>query len=272
MALIKIFPCYSETTERNIQADIVGQVYNLNIYLHDSKSCVDFYLEIPLIGGMVYLRCGSIYDNPYKVEDYLPRTIERITQLYPSRETIISKQIELYAGIWAGMLKGELKDRNYLRNYKLLSIIFGPIIPLEEFHRVWEVLNAKDTAQKLLAMENKAMEEAKKKALMDAAAKEMEFKLVEKVKNNENIDGEDLVQLCKKYGVEMHIKTQGTISRKVTSVNNNICQLHHGTKFKVHPSEYYTVLQERIKDREENPTFDKFWKEYDNGTATQNPV
>ena len=248
MSLIKIFPCYGETTERNIQANIVGSVYGLNIYLHESKSCVDFYLEIPLIAGVIYLRCGSIYDRPYKVEDYLPKTIEKITQVYTSSQDIVSKQIELYGKIWAGMCLGELThERNSLRNYNLLCIIFGPIILLEEFHRVWVVLNDKYNAQKLLAAENKEKENAMKNALADVARKEAEFELNERIKKGEKISGNELVGLCKDYNIEMHIRTQGTISRKVSEVCGDTYRVQRGTQFKIDPCQYYKQVKSIIE-------------------------
>jgi hypothetical protein len=248
MSLIKIFPSFSPDTERNIQADIIGKIYGLNIWL--SKADKGVYLEIILAGGSLYERVTSICNEPYDLNEELIKIKKQISAAYPDEQSIKDQQIKFYSDLWAQMVKGELdKNRAFLVSYVKFCIIFGAdYLPQDEFNHVLLNLKEKRTAQIEREQEEKA---ARNKIAEEKRIKEREV-FVQSIKarviNDESIDGGTLVDFCKDYGIEMHIRTQGTIRQKVSEVNSGSYRHRRGTIFKIGPSHYYKVLRELLVD------------------------
>jgi len=251
MSLIKIFPAFSPETEKNIQADISGSWNNLNIWLQDTKSELVWYIQIPFIGDSLYERVHNVYKN--HTETNIPEerevAINRLSKAYSSAEDLKEKQFTFYKDLWAKMVNGDLaQNRNFLVSYAKFCIIFGPIITNEEFTNVLVALKdkqvAKNAAEKAERDEKDRIEEEKRR--------EAEWARIDKVKqriiNDEPIDGEDLVSFCKDYGIDIHIRTQGTIKQKVSEINSGQYRVQRGTLFKIPPTHYYKLLQDMIKE------------------------
>jgi hypothetical protein len=251
MSLIKIFPAFSPDLERNIQADIIGDIHRFNIFL--GRAHLDVYLEIPLKNGSLYERVTTIYNEPYDLSEELTKIKHNILAVYPDRDSVINQQTEFYSKTWASMSAGELtRNRHFLVSYTKFCIIFGAdYLSQDEFNKV--IFNLRD---KTLALKEKEQEErAAKNRIEEEKRRVAENERVEILKvriiKDESISGEDLVDFCKSYGIDIHTRTQGTIKQKVSEVNSGSCRLQRGTIFKVSPCYYYKDLREQIIGQDE---------------------
>jgi len=254
MSLIKIFPAFSNETERNIQAQIAGEVYGMNIYLVDNKSGVDLYLEISFPNGNLYERGHSIYDKPYEIARELGKFKEKFIAQYPSKESVVEKQSNYYTDLWDKMCAGELvQNRHHLVSYTKFKIIFGDAITEVEFNEVLAKLKAKQLAINEIAR----LEKEKTDALYQENLKQAKILRInhikEQIKLNKPISGAELVELCKIYNINIPIRTKGFFNEKISEVNKDSARgsVKKGQKITNHPSGYYKDLMEYI-DLEEN--------------------
>ena len=250
MPLIKTFPSFSSETEKNIQADSIGEIFGLNLYL--SRAGKDVYLEIKMPGGLLYERVTTIYNDSYNLDEELAQAKKKIAANYPDAQSVKDYQIKFYSDLWAQMVDGELvRNCSFLVSYTKYKIIFAEnALTQAAFNDVLSNLKNKRLAQKEIELKereekNRIAEESRKQAL------EIHLNKVKvQILNDESIDGEELVDFCKDYGIDIHIRTQGTIKQKVSQINSGSYRVQRGTIFKTPPTVYYQLLREAIKEKE----------------------
>ena len=74
----------------------------------------------------------------------------------------------------------------------------------------------------------RAEEEARKKAEAEAKEQERLTQEAEKFKQGESISGEDVVELCRRYGIAVHLRTVHNLQQVIADINgkNDTCQYY----------------------------------------------
>lgn len=252
MPLIKIFPAFSEDTERNIQADLVGEIFGLNIYFRNSNQGKDFYLEVPMSGGSLFERMDSVYTNPFDINQEVELVKKKISAFYTDAQFVKDRQFALYTKLWSDMANAAVDDlplpqnRHSLVSYTKYKIIFGDnASPESAFYAVLKSLKDKQLAINQKIKQEKDHEEANKRALLEAAREDAIVELKQKVIGNLAINGRELVELSRLVGVGIPIRTQGMFMEQIDEVNSDRClgRFRKGVKVKVHPSTYYKEIK-----------------------------
>lgn len=252
MPLIKIFPSFSSETEKNIQVELIGEIFGLNLFL--SRAGKDVYLEVKMPGGLLYERVTTIYNDSYNLDEELKQAKEKIAANYPDAQSVKDQQIKFYSELWTQMVNGELvRNCSFLVSYTKYKIIFAEnSISQAAFNDVLSTLKNKRLAQKEIELKERE-EKNRAEELKRREAREIHLNKVKaQILNDESIDGEELVEWCKDYGIDIHIRTQGTIKQKVSQINSGSYRVQRGTIFKIPPTVYYQSLREAIKEKE-NP-------------------
>ena len=97
-----------------------------------------------------------------------------------------------------------------------------------------------------------AEEEARKKAEADRQEQERLTQEAEKFKNGESIDGCDVVDLCRRYGIAIHLRTVHNLQQVIAEINGKGSCQYYRTRGKRRPqldgcyktaTELYNYLQ-----------------------------
>ena len=130
------------------------------------------------------------------------------------------KQIQNYTGY--------LIDSNPWINCSVIRAneeVLSPYLPvLQEMRR--KALEERDRREQERREENRrrAEEEARRKAEEEAKEQERLTQEAEKFKQGESISGSDVVDLCRRYGIAIHLRTVHNLQQVIANINGK-----HGT-------------------------------------------
>ena len=121
---------------------------------------------------------------------------------------------------------------------KAYEEIYSPILPvLQEIRRL--SLERRDEQRRQEAEEKRKREEELRKREAEEAAKEQErlTQEAEKFKNGEAIAGSDVVDLCRRYGISVHLRTVHNLQQVIYVINGKTgtCQYYRQSKGKRRP-------------------------------------
>jgi hypothetical protein len=121
---------------------------------------------------------------------------------------------------------------------KAYEEIYSPILPvLQEIRRL--SLERRDEQRRQEAEEKRKREEELRKREAEDAAKEQErlTQEAEKFKNGEAIAGSDVVDLCRRYGIAIHLRTVHNLQQVIYVINgkDETCQYYRQPKGKRRP-------------------------------------
>jgi hypothetical protein len=242
---------YSDVLERNIQANHVGDIFGLKVWLNESKQGRDLYIELLMLNGCLYERAGSIYNESYFIEEELKKLEEFVKKQYENAEKMCSKRLEYYSGVWAKMLKSELdSSRVNLCSYNKFKIIFGEnVISEEEFNKVRETLKNKQLELNAAQRAEDTRKKIEKRIAAENAVKERREIIKARIFKGEDITGQDLMDMCGLYNIQVPIRTKGFILDKISTVNRVSCsgKVKSGQKLTNHPSVYYIEIKSRLE-------------------------
>lgn len=158
-------------------------------------------------------------------KDLTPEQIERekdyftkdfVENLRQNRDHYLDKLVQ-YKNYTDMLLDGSWISCSTVRAYEEVGSPYLPVIQhlrnvaMEERRRKEE--ERKEEARK------REEEEARRKAEAETREKERLTQEAEKLKNGESISGEDVVTLCRLYGIDIHLRTVHNLQQVITEID-----------------------------------------------------
>lgn len=162
--------------------------------------------------------------------DYTPADIERETRWFTNDFVENSKQnrdrelvkVMQYKDYTDMLLNGAWIANATLRAYEEAQSPYLPV--LQELRRQAMEKRKRDEEERKEAAKRREEEEARKKAEAEQKEQERLTQEAEKFKQGESIAGEDVVELCRRYGIAIHLRTVHNLQQVICNINGK-----HGT-------------------------------------------
>jgi len=162
--------------------------------------------------------------------DYTPADIERETKWFTNDFVENSKQnrdrelakVMQYKDYTDMLLDGAWIANATLRAYEEAQSPYLPV--LQELRRQAMEKRKRDEEERKEAARKAAEEAARKKAEAERQEQERLTQEAEKFKAGESISGEDVVELCRRYGIAIHLRTVHNLQQVIANINGK-----HGT-------------------------------------------
>ena len=141
-----------------------------------------------------------------------------VENLRQNRDHYLDKLVQ-YKNYTDMLLDGSWISCSTVRAYEEVGSPYLPVIQhlrnvaMEERRRKEE--ERKEEARK------REEEEARRKAEAEAREKERLTQEAEKLKKGESISGEDVVTLCRLYGIDIHLRTVHNLQQVIFDINGN---------------------------------------------------
>ena len=160
-------------------------------------------------------------------DDYSPADIERETKWFTndfvenskqSRDRELAKVMQ-YKDYTDMLLTGSWISGATLRAYEEAQSPYLPV--LQELRRQAMEKRKRDEEERKEAARKAAEEEARKKAEAERQEQERLTGEAEKFRAGESISGSDVVDLCRRYGIAIHLRTVHNLQQVVSEIDGN---------------------------------------------------
>lgn len=133
------------------------------------------------------------------------------------------KQLQNYTDI---LLNGAWVNASILKAYEEVRSPHLPV--LQEMRRKGLAERERKNQERREKDRQRAEEEARKKAEAEAKEQERLTQEAEKFRQGESIAGEDVVELCRRYGIAVHLRTVHNLQQVIANINGKdlTCQYY----------------------------------------------
>ena len=106
---------------------------------------------------------------------------------------------------------------------------------LQSMRKQFEAQREEENRQRREEERKRAEEEAKRKAEEERKEQERLTQEAEKFKNGEHISGSDVVDLCRRYGIKVHLRTVHNLQQVIYDINHDGYCRYYRTRSKRKP-------------------------------------
>lgn len=144
--------------------------------------------------------------------------------------------------------------KSELRAYEEAQSPF--ISTLKAMRKQFEAQREEENRQRREEERKRAEEEAKRKAEEECKEQERLTQEAEKFKNGEHISGSDVVDLCRRYGIKVHLRTVHNLQQVIYDINHDGYCRYYRTRSKRKPvlDGCYKTAEELYEYLKNHPT------------------
>jgi len=166
--------------------------------------------------------------------DYTPEQVEREREWFSTNWVNIETanrdrclaRLMAYKNYTDMLLNGSWISGATVRAYKEAGSGYYPLLEIQRSEALAE--RERKLQQEREEARRRAEEEARRKAEAEAKEQERLTQEAEKFRHGESIAGEDVVELCRRYGIAVHLRTIHNLQQVIANINgkNLTCQYY----------------------------------------------
>lgn len=192
--------------------------YRLYVQLNDS---VAVYVGSNLCDNMVETIMATDEEIEQSVQDWKDReNAERMIKAKKERRDYFLSKLASGQDYTTYLLTStEWITTSQLRAYEEVQSPF--LSTLQAMRKQFEAQREEENRQRREEERKRAEEEAKRKAEEERKEQERLTQEAEKFKNGEHISGSDVVDLCRRYGINVHLRTVHNLQQVIDKIGPN---------------------------------------------------
>lgn len=202
--------------EREVDCGV--NYYMLYVQLNDS---VAVYIRTSLCDNQVQTMMATDEEIEQSVHDWKDReNAERMIKTKKERrDYFLSKLASGHDYTTYLLTSAKWITKSELRAYEEAQSPF--LSTLQAMRKQFEAQREEENRQRREEERKRAEEEAKRKAEEERKERERLTQEAEKFKNGEHISGSDVVDLCRRYGINVHLRTVHNLQQVIDKIGPN---------------------------------------------------